>query len=182
MHLQNCRCFQEHLRMLLQSLRALCFAPGGAGSIWNYLGAPVRSTGVSGRFACGFRTDLHFADVPPVETGLLDQSAPPLWCWNTSDRTTGGVSRPVERFVGSFRQANLGTVAEMEWKPITKLKLTQITQYRSAHHTTSRHVMKQMFRRTLTRRLAVVEFSPLEASSPDQVYSWERMMVHLASA
>jgi len=62
MHLQNCRCFQEHLRMLLQSLRALCFAPGGPGSIWNYSGAPVRSTGVSGRFACGFRTDLHFAD------------------------------------------------------------------------------------------------------------------------
>jgi len=49
--------------MLLQSLRALCFAPGGPGSIWNYLRAPVRSTGVSGRFACGFRTDLHFADV-----------------------------------------------------------------------------------------------------------------------
>ena len=48
--------------MLLQSLRALGFAPGGPGSIWKYLGAPVRSTGVSGRFACGFRTDLHFAD------------------------------------------------------------------------------------------------------------------------
>jgi hypothetical protein len=63
MHLQNCRCFQEHLRMLLQSLRALCFAPEGPGSIWNYLGAPMRSTGVTGRVACGFRTDLHFADV-----------------------------------------------------------------------------------------------------------------------
>ena len=49
--------------MLLQSLRALCFAPGGPGSIWNYLGALVRFTRVSGRFACGFRTDLHFADV-----------------------------------------------------------------------------------------------------------------------
>jgi hypothetical protein len=48
--------------MLLQSPRALCLAPGGPGSIWNYLGAPVRSAGVSGRFACGFRTDLHFAD------------------------------------------------------------------------------------------------------------------------
>jgi len=48
--------------MLFQSLRALCLAPGGPGSIWNHLGAPVRSTGVSGRFVCGFRTDLHFAD------------------------------------------------------------------------------------------------------------------------
>ena len=49
--------------MLLQSLRALCFAPGGPGSIWKYIVALVRSTGVSGRFACGFRTNLHFADV-----------------------------------------------------------------------------------------------------------------------
>jgi hypothetical protein len=62
MHLQNCRFSQEHLRILLQSLRALYLAPGGPGSIWNYLGAPVWSTGVSRRFACGFRTDLHFAD------------------------------------------------------------------------------------------------------------------------
>jgi len=62
MHLHNCRCFQEHLRMLLQSLRALCEAPGGPGSIWKYLEALVRATGESGRFACGLRTDLHFAD------------------------------------------------------------------------------------------------------------------------
>jgi len=48
--------------MLFQSLRALCLAPGGAGSIWNHLGALVRSTRLSGRFACGFRTDLYFAD------------------------------------------------------------------------------------------------------------------------
>jgi len=48
--------------MLLQSLRALCKAPGGPGSIWKYLEALVMATGVSGRFACGFRTDLHFAD------------------------------------------------------------------------------------------------------------------------
>jgi hypothetical protein len=50
--------------MLMQSPRAPCVAASGPGSIWNYLGAPVRSAGVSGRFACGFRTDLHFADVP----------------------------------------------------------------------------------------------------------------------
>jgi hypothetical protein len=49
--------------MLLLSLRAPYLAPGGPGSMWNYLGAPVRSTGVSGRFACGFRTELHFGDV-----------------------------------------------------------------------------------------------------------------------
>ena len=33
MHLHNCRCFQVHLRMLLQSLKALCWAPGGNESI-----------------------------------------------------------------------------------------------------------------------------------------------------
>jgi len=49
--------------MLFQSLRALGLAPGGPGSIWNHLGGPVGSTGVSGRFVCGFQTYLHFADV-----------------------------------------------------------------------------------------------------------------------
>jgi hypothetical protein len=74
--------------MLLQHLRALCLASGGPGSIWNYLGAPVRLTGVSGRFACGFRTVLHFAngegekehehasptpgEDPDVKTSILD--------------------------------------------------------------------------------------------------------------
>jgi len=49
--------------MLLHSLKALCNAPGGAGSIWEYLEAVVRATRVSGRVAYGFRTELHFADV-----------------------------------------------------------------------------------------------------------------------
>jgi len=48
--------------MVLQSVRALCKAPGGAGSISKYLDELVRATGVSGRFACSFRTDLHLAD------------------------------------------------------------------------------------------------------------------------
>ena len=62
MHLHNCRCFLEHLRLLLQSLKAHCKAPGGPGSIWKYIEALVGGTGVSVRFACGFRTDLHFGD------------------------------------------------------------------------------------------------------------------------
>jgi hypothetical protein len=49
--------------MLLQSPRAHCKAPGGPGSIWKYLEALVRATGVSGRFVCGFQTEIHFADV-----------------------------------------------------------------------------------------------------------------------
>jgi len=49
--------------MLLQSLRALCKAPGGAGSIWQYLEPLARATGVPGRFGYGFQTELHFANV-----------------------------------------------------------------------------------------------------------------------
>jgi hypothetical protein len=71
MPLNNCRCFQTHLRMLLQSLTPPCLAPGGPGSICTYLGVPVRSTRVSGRFACGFRTDLHFADVSATRSRLF---------------------------------------------------------------------------------------------------------------
>jgi hypothetical protein len=62
-HLHNFMCSQEHLRMLLQSLGAHCNVPGGPQSIWMYFEVLVRSTGVSGRFGCGFWTDLYFADV-----------------------------------------------------------------------------------------------------------------------
>ena len=63
--------------MLLQSLRALCLAPGGSGSVWKYLEALVRSPGVSGRIACGFQTELYFADValgPGNPLGVQDMS------------------------------------------------------------------------------------------------------------
>ena len=83
MHLHNCRCFQEHLRMLLQSLRALCLAPRGSGSVWKYLEALVRSPGVSGRITCGFRTELHFAD------GTLQEVKQKGW--------------PIQRLVGQSR-------------------------------------------------------------------------------
>jgi len=48
--------------LLLESLRALCKAPGGAESIWEYLEAVVMATGMPGRFAYVFRTELHSAD------------------------------------------------------------------------------------------------------------------------
>jgi hypothetical protein len=48
--------------MLLRSLGELYLAPGGHRSIWKYLEGLVWSTRVTGRFACGFRSDLHFAD------------------------------------------------------------------------------------------------------------------------
>jgi hypothetical protein len=56
--------------MLLQSQRALSLAPWGPGSIRNYFGGPVKSVGVSGRFACGFQTDLDFADEIPCHQQL----------------------------------------------------------------------------------------------------------------
>jgi len=61
----------EHLTMLLNSLRALFLASGWPGSNWKYLAALVRATGVSGRFACGFQTDLHCADVHSEEYDIL---------------------------------------------------------------------------------------------------------------
>jgi len=60
--------------MLLQSLRAHCKAPGGAGSICKYLEALARAIGVSGRFAYGFRTELHFADVLTLASRHLNGS------------------------------------------------------------------------------------------------------------
>jgi hypothetical protein len=71
MPLHHCRCFQEHLRMLLQRHRALCKAPGGAGSIWKYLEVLVRAAGEPGSFATGFRTKLHFADVLTTHKAIL---------------------------------------------------------------------------------------------------------------
>jgi hypothetical protein len=58
--------------MLLQSLKALCLAPGGPGSIWKYLDALVTSTGVAGRLACGFGTDIQFADALGPHGALLN--------------------------------------------------------------------------------------------------------------
>jgi len=47
--------------MLSHSLRALWLPPGGPRSIRKYSDALVRLT-VSGRFACSFQSNLHFAD------------------------------------------------------------------------------------------------------------------------
>jgi len=80
MHLHNCRCFQEHLTMLLQSLRALYLAPGGYGSIQKYLEAMVRLPGVSGRIVCGFQTDLHFADDHGLRVHLQTRSITAFKC------------------------------------------------------------------------------------------------------
>jgi hypothetical protein len=45
-HLHNCRCFQKHMRMLLQSLSAHCFAPGVSWehpAVHRYTGDVTRS-------------------------------------------------------------------------------------------------------------------------------------------
>jgi len=63
MHFHHCRCFSEHVRMLLHSLRAPCLAPAGPGSIRKYLQELLSLTGMTGRIVCGFQTNVHFADV-----------------------------------------------------------------------------------------------------------------------
>jgi len=73
-HLHIFRCWQEHLAMIFQSLRTLCTAPGEPGSIWKYLGGLAWLAGVSGRFACNFQTDLHFADIWYLAETLKSQS------------------------------------------------------------------------------------------------------------
>ena len=45
----------------------------GPGSIWNHLEVPVRSIRVTGSIACGFWTDLHFADAILVDYLVLIQ-------------------------------------------------------------------------------------------------------------
>jgi len=82
--------------MLLQSLSALCKAPGGSGSIWEYLEAVVRATRVSGRFGYSFRTELHFADVSCNIHILAHQQDPHTIRW----------SMPRPQTCLHFRQAN----------------------------------------------------------------------------
>jgi len=95
--------------MLWQSLRALCLAPGGPGSIWNQFGAPVRSTGVSRWFACGFRTDLHYADATGAVVHLSRSGGQPsahIWgkCLTnpTTKRTIRGRTTPVASGIKSI--------------------------------------------------------------------------------
>jgi hypothetical protein len=54
--------------MLLQSLRALCLATGGPGSIWKDSEAQLRTTGVSGGFAHDFETDYILLMLAVIET------------------------------------------------------------------------------------------------------------------
>jgi len=61
--LHDCSCYDEHMGMLLQSLRAHCCTLGGPGNNWKCMTALVMSTGVGVRMECSFSTDLHFADV-----------------------------------------------------------------------------------------------------------------------
>jgi hypothetical protein len=62
MYIHTCRCFQEHLRMLLQNLKAYCTAPGEARKIMKNSEALVRDNGVSGRFAYIVQTIFNVAD------------------------------------------------------------------------------------------------------------------------
>jgi len=117
-HLHNFRCFQGQLRMLLQRLRAYCKAPGGAGSIWKYLEALVRATGVSGRFACGFLTDLHFPDVWRLALHFDYQISQKVGI-NKRKRTQCTVISPMGRAVYALSYHKLS-----EWRPVIHFRET----------------------------------------------------------
>ena len=96
MHLHNCMCFSAHLKKLLHYLSTLFWAPGGPGSVWNYSGALVRSTSMSGRFACGCWTILQFFDVVQTTSNLVGSSPrciwiPPHWISQLWDLTILGL-------------------------------------------------------------------------------------------
>jgi hypothetical protein len=59
----------KHLRLLLQSLRALWLAQVWPRMIWKYLETLVRATGVARRITCGFWRDLHCVDVGVPDEG-----------------------------------------------------------------------------------------------------------------
>jgi len=100
----------EHLRMLLQSLRALCLAPGGSGSVWKYLEALVTLPGVSGRIACGFRTELHFADVL-IDSIFIPLQNELLYYCKPCHRPTS-VKRLGLNCKGEYTNANQGMMPE----------------------------------------------------------------------
>jgi hypothetical protein len=54
MHRHNSRYFQQHLRIVMQSLRAQSLAPGESGCVYKYSNALVRMPGVSGSIMCCF--------------------------------------------------------------------------------------------------------------------------------
>jgi hypothetical protein len=63
MHFHHCRCVQDHVRMLLHSLTAICKSPGVAGSNRTFLEALVRATAVFRRSVHVSWTEIHFPDV-----------------------------------------------------------------------------------------------------------------------
>jgi len=84
--------------MLLHSLRAFCKAPGAAGSIWKYLEALARATGVSERFPYGFRTELHFANAY-VGMGSLGTA-----CFHRDCNAIGDAAKSTSRVSSSIAQ------------------------------------------------------------------------------
>jgi len=80
MLLHNHMCIQEHPWIILQSLRALYFAPVGPGSIWKNLEALVRSTEVSKYIACGFQKNSNFAHVWKLCKPVWKEEQWKIWC------------------------------------------------------------------------------------------------------
>ena len=105
MHLHNCRCFQEHLRMLLQSLRkkqwncdqrAMCNATRGIDAgrgVICHRGVSDGSDGARPLWRShSARTEMFFADASPSSLGVLNE-----------------VNRSVPQSISSLQLLNPGT-------------------------------------------------------------------------
>jgi len=97
MHLHNRRCFQEHLRMPLQSLRVVCSATAGPTSISKYWKVLIMSTEVPGWFVCGILKHVHFTDGEMKQrSGHLDL------CWQLATIYTNTVLGRTENYLQTF--------------------------------------------------------------------------------
>jgi hypothetical protein len=100
------------MKMLLQSLRALYTAQGGARSIPNYIEALARATRVSGMFEYGFRSELHFADVQ-IQITLVRMQIPTkrkklrkMSIWTSQQKRING-KRNWRGFVGIHHRSQI---------------------------------------------------------------------------
>jgi hypothetical protein len=105
----HCTCFQEHVEMVLHSLRPFCKDTGWAGSMWKYLKALARANGVSERFAYSFLPELHFLSLTFCDSPTCICSSCPL-----RSLLAGLVSKPAAWSMSWSGVLNLSLLLEIE--------------------------------------------------------------------
>lgn len=103
-HLHHCRQCYGHLQILLKNLKALYWASGGSGSIWNHWGPQVSLTGAHGMVAFGLNLILHFADVSVLQSVAMVSNLP-KWLVCLSGRIVihvGGDHGPIDFIISTW--------------------------------------------------------------------------------